>query len=87
MFNFRASFPKDFKRESHVFSSQTFLQSRDKSQNRGEQSEGPEAVRQSDSPGPEQELTQAGWSSAPRSCSQAAGCDTPDRRPGPSRSD
>lgn len=28
-----------------------------------------------------------GWSSAPRSCSQEAGCGTPGRRPGPSRPD
>ncbi len=40
---------------------------------------------QSDSAEVKQEVTQEGWSSEPQSCSQAVGCDTPDRHPGPSR--
>lgn len=82
--HFRASFSKHFQRECHVFSSQTSPQSRDKSQNRGERRKRLQGCR-SDSLGAEQEVTQEGWSSAPRSCSQAAGCDTQDRRPRPSR--
>lgn len=41
---FQSVFSKNVKRESHVCSSQTLLQSRDKSQNSGEQSKGLEAV-------------------------------------------
>lgn len=88
MVHFRASFLKHFQRECHVFSPQTFAteQSRDKSQDRGEQSKGLEAVSQI-LHGWSRRFTQVGWSSAPRSCSQAAGCDTPGRRPGLSRPD
>lgn len=42
---------------------------------------------QSDSVWAGQDVTQVGWSSAPPSCSPAAGCGTPGRRPGRSRPD
>lgn len=62
-------------------SSQTFSP-RDKSQNRGEQSKGCERLH-----GCNRKVIQVGWSSAPQSCSQVAGCDTPGLRPGPSHPD
>lgn len=87
MIHFRASFLNTLRGNLVCFPLKIFYRTVQKYESKQRWTKQRPRGCQSDPPGPEQEVTQVGWSSAPRSCSQAAGCDTPDQRPRPSHPD